>query len=40
MYDVPLPEYVFPPGVRVIVQVPDEGSTDKTTLPVGTRQVG
>ncbi len=35
VYEVPLPEYVVPPGVRVIVHDPEEGSPLRTTLPVG-----
>jgi len=37
---VPVPEEVIPPGERVSVQLPDEGKPLKTTLPVGTAQVG
>lgn len=33
MVDVPVPGYVFPPGVRVIVQ-PAAGSPVRNTLPV------
>ena len=31
---------MVPPGVLVIVQVPDAGSPLNTTLPVGVEQVG
>lgn len=37
---VPVPVVVIPPGERVSVQVPINGNPDKTTLPVGTEQVG
>ena len=37
---VPVPEFVNPPGVRVIVQLPVPGKPDKGTLPVATEQVG
>ena len=37
---VPEPLVVFPPGLRVNVQVPEEGNPLKTTLPVETLQVG
>lgn len=37
---VPLPVVVSPPGLRVIVQVPEEGKPFKITLPVDTVQVG
>jgi hypothetical protein len=37
---VPVPVVVVPPGVRVKVHVPVEGRPLKTTLPVGTAQVG
>jgi hypothetical protein len=37
---VPVPEFVNPPGVRVIVQVPVAGKPLKVTLPVATEQVG
>jgi hypothetical protein len=33
VYPVPVPVYVVPPGDLVIVQVPDDGSPLKTTLP-------
>ena len=38
--DVPVPVVVMLPGVRVNVQVPDEGSPLRTTLPVVTEHVG
>jgi hypothetical protein len=37
---VPVPGVIIPPGLRVSVQVPAEGSLFSTTLPVGTEQVG
>ena len=37
---VPEPVVVIPPGVRVNVQVPDEGKPFNITLPVGIEQVG
>jgi hypothetical protein len=37
---VPLPEVVALPGLRVKVQVPDEGKPLNTTLPVAAEQVG
>ena len=37
---VPVPVVVFPPGLRVNVQVPEEGNPLSTTLPVATLQVG
>ena len=37
---VPLPEVVTPPGLRVNVHVPDEGSPLSATLPVATVHVG
>jgi hypothetical protein len=37
--DTPVPEYVFPPGERVIVQ-PPAGSPLKVTLPVASVHVG
>ena len=37
---VPVPVVVVPPGERVSVHVPEAGKPDKTTLPVGTEQVG
>ena len=37
---VPVPVVVVPPGVLVNVQVPDDGKPLKSTLPVGTVQVG
>jgi len=37
--DTPVPEYVFPPGERVIVQ-PAAGSPLKVTLPVATVHEG
>jgi len=37
---VPEPEVVTAPGDIVMVQVPDEGSPLRGTLPVGTLQVG
>ena len=36
----PVPEFVNPPGVRVIVQLPVPGKPVRGTLPVGTEQVG
>lgn len=36
----PEPEVVTAPGDIVMVQVPDEGSPLRGTLPVGTLQVG
>ena len=37
---VPVPVVVTPPGVRVTVQVPDEGKPLSTTPPVDTAHVG
>jgi len=37
---VPEPVVIVPPGVRVNVQVPDDGSPFNTTLPVATAHVG
>ena len=37
---VPAPEVTIPPGSRVNVQLPDEGSPFRTTLPVAKSQVG
>lgn len=37
---VPVPVVVTAPGVRVNVQVPEEGNPLSTTLPVATSQVG
>jgi hypothetical protein len=37
---VPVPVVIVPPGVLVNVQVPDDGKPLKSTLPVGTVQVG
>jgi hypothetical protein len=37
---VPVPEVITPPGVRVRVHVPVDGSPLSTTLPVASRQVG
>jgi hypothetical protein len=37
---VPVPVEVIPPGLRVIVHVPDEGKPPNVTLPVATEQVG
>ena len=37
---VPVPVIVEPPGVAVTVQVPDDGSPLKSTLPVAVVQVG
>ena len=37
---VPVPVVVIPPGLRVNVQVPEDGNPLKTTLPVATLQVG
>jgi len=37
---IPVPVFVTPPGVRVTVHVPVEGSPFKTTLPVETEHVG
>ena len=37
---VPVPVVVVPPGERVNVHVPEEGSPLSTTLPVDTKQVG
>jgi hypothetical protein len=36
----PVPVYVNPPGVRVTIQLPDEGNPLSATLPVDIRQVG
>ena len=36
----PVPVMVEPPGVAVTVQVPDDGSPLKATLPVAVVQVG
>jgi hypothetical protein len=36
----PVPEVVTAPGVRVIVQIPDDGKPLSITLPVATPQVG
>ena len=38
--ELPVPEYVVPPGVRTIVHVPVEGNPPNTILPVATVQVG
>lgn len=37
---VPVPVWVAPPGVIVIVQFPDAGKPLKLMVPVGTEQVG
>lgn len=37
---VPVPEYVSPPGVLVMVHVPAGGNPLSTTLPVSTAHVG
>lgn len=37
---VPVPVVVNPPGLTVIVQVPDEGKPLKSTVPVEIKQVG
>jgi hypothetical protein len=37
--EVPLPVVVMPPGVRVIVQSPDEGNPFSWILPVETKHV-
>ena len=37
---VPVPVVVIPPGYLRSVQVPDAGSPFRTTLPVGTAQLG
>ena len=37
---VPVPLVVAPPGLRVRVQLPEEGSPLSTTLPVATLHVG
>jgi hypothetical protein len=37
---VPVPVYVVPPGVLLMVHVPDDGKPLRTTLPVETVQVG
>ena len=37
---VPLPSVVTPPGFRLSVHVPGEGSPLKAALPAATRQVG
>jgi hypothetical protein len=37
---VPVPDVVFPPGVRIRVQVPADGKPLRTTLPVDTVHVG
>lgn len=36
----PVPVVVIPPGVRVIVHVPDNGSPLRATLPVDVVQLG
>jgi hypothetical protein len=38
--EVPEPEYVVPPGVRVMVHEPEDGKPFKKTLPVVKIQVG
>jgi len=38
--DVPFPEVVIPPGVRVITQTPVDGNLLRTTLPLASSQVG
>lgn len=40
MYELPDPVYVTLPGVLVMVQVPDDGSPLKTTLPAGSLHLG
>ena len=40
MVVVPVPVEVTAPGLLVRVHVPEEGSPLRTTLPVGTAQVG
>jgi hypothetical protein len=35
---VPVPEVVTPPGLRVTIQIPDDGSPLKATLPVASEQ--
>lgn len=40
MVEIPDPVVVVPPGERVTVHVPVEGSPFRTTLPVETAQVG
>ena len=37
---IPVPEVVTAPGVRITVQVPDDGKPLSITLPVATPQVG
>jgi hypothetical protein len=37
---VPVPVVVIPPGLRVSVQVPEEGKPLNTTLPVASVHVG
>lgn len=37
---VPVPVYVLPPGVRLIVHVPDDGRPVSCTLPVVRMHVG
>ena len=37
---LPVPVVITPPGVRVNVQVPDNGKLLNTTLPVATAHVG
>ena len=38
--EVPVPEVVTPPGLRITVHVPPDGSPLSTTLPVATTHVG
>jgi hypothetical protein len=37
---VPLPDVITPPGVRIIIQSPEEGNPFNTTLPIEMKQVG
>ena len=37
---VPVPVFIIPPGVPLTVQVPDDGSPFRTTLPFDRMQVG
>lgn len=36
----PVPDVITPPGLRVIIHVPDDGKSSSTTLPVDTLQLG
>ena len=38
--DVPVPDVVTSPGLRVTTHEPEDGREFKTTLPVATAQVG